>query len=98
MLRGLMNRNALVIGWPALISGIAAPATDCIAVCELASCAAGAFLSAHQPAHSSNPKTFPVLVSANSLPVLPVLTPFSLSRGDTLSPTGSHPVILHVYV
>lgn len=45
-----------MIGWPALISGIAAPATDCIAVCELASCAAGAFLSAHQPAHSSNPK------------------------------------------
>jgi hypothetical protein len=47
-----------VIGWPVLISDIAAPATDCIGVCELASCAAGAFLSAHQPAHSSNPKTF----------------------------------------
>lgn len=43
-----------------------------------------------------HPKTFHVLVSANSLPVLPVLTPFSLSRGDTLSPTGSHPVIQHV--
>lgn len=55
-------------------------------------------VSAHQPAHSSNPKTFPVLVSTNSLQVLPVLTPFSLSRGDTLSPTGSHPVIQHVYV
>ncbi|MDU2343299.1 MAG: hypothetical protein E7D81_24700, partial [Enterobacter asburiae] len=55
-------------------------------------------VSAHQPAHSSNPKTFPLMVSANSLPVLPVLTPFSLSRGDTLSPTGSHPVIQHVYV
>nr|DAZ21051.1 MAG TPA: hypothetical protein [Caudoviricetes sp.] len=38
------------------------------------------------------------MVSANSLPVLPVLTPFSLSRGDTLSPTGSHPVIQHVFV
>lgn len=45
-----------------------------------------------------HPKTFPVLVSANYLPVLPVLTPFSLSRGDTLSPTGSHPVIQHVFV
>ncbi|WP_241183127.1 hypothetical protein, partial [Enterobacter asburiae] len=55
-------------------------------------------VSAHQPAHSSNPKTFPLMVSANSLPVLPVLTPFSLSRGDTLSPTGSHPVIQHVFV
>lgn len=46
----------------------------------------------------THPKTFLILVSANSLPVLPVLTPFSLSRGDTLSPTGSHPVIQHVYV
>ncbi|EOA4842421.1 hypothetical protein BMC76_RS27360, partial [Escherichia coli] len=45
-----------------------------------------------------HPKTFPVLVSANFLPVLPVLTPFSLSRGDTLSSTGSHPMIQHVYV
>ena len=55
------------------------------------------FLTAVQPAFIQS-QNIPVLVSANSLPVLPVLTPFSLSRGDTLSPTGSHPVILHVYV
>ncbi|EIW6296386.1 hypothetical protein MF519_004615 [Escherichia coli] len=44
------------------------------------------------------PKHSLYLVSANFLPVLPVLTPFSLSRGDTLSSTGSHPMIQHVYV
>ena len=41
---------------PVLISGLATPATDCIAVCELASCVAGAFLSAHQSAHQPQRK------------------------------------------
>lgn len=35
---------------------LSAPATDCIAVCELASCVAGAFLSAHQSAHQPQRK------------------------------------------
>ncbi|MCX9065100.1 hypothetical protein NLN84_05790 [Citrobacter portucalensis] len=47
--------------------------------------------------HFTALQNIPVNASANYLPVLPVLTPFSLSRGDTLSPTGSHPVIQHVY-
>ncbi|WP_214292440.1 hypothetical protein, partial [Escherichia coli] len=41
---------------PVLISGLATPATDCNAVCELASCVAGAFLSAHQSAHQPQRK------------------------------------------
>nr|DAG11088.1 MAG TPA: hypothetical protein [Caudoviricetes sp.]DAL66049.1 MAG TPA_asm: hypothetical protein [Caudoviricetes sp.]DAM11650.1 MAG TPA: hypothetical protein [Caudoviricetes sp.] len=30
--------------------------------------------------------------------MLPILTPFSLSRGDNLTPTGSRLVLRHVYV
>lgn len=41
---------------PVLISGLATPATDCNAVCELASCVAGVFLSAHQSAHQPQRK------------------------------------------